>query len=62
MYIDILRRLRNADRRECITNSFLLHDSAPAHRQAFVKDVLAKKNMTTLPHPPYSPDLVVEDF
>jgi len=47
----------------CRTNSwFLLYDNAPAHRPAFVKDVLAKKNMTTLKHPPYSPDLIPDNF
>jgi hypothetical protein len=47
----------------CRTNSsFLLYDNAPAHRPVFVKDVLAKKNVTTLKHPPYSPDLVPDNL
>jgi transposase len=40
------------------TNSrFLLHDNAPAHWTVSVKDFLSKKNVTTLEHSPYSPDL-----
>ena len=67
MYTDILHRLMDAVRRKCAekwrTNSwFLLHDNAPAHRSALVKDFLAKNNMTTLEHPPYSPDQAVSDF
>jgi histone-lysine N-methyltransferase SETMAR len=65
-YTDILRRLRDAVRRKrpekWRTNSrFLLHDNAPAHRFVFAKYFLAKKNVTTLKHPPYSPDLAAAD-
>jgi hypothetical protein len=67
MYIDILRRLRDAVRRKspeiCRTNNwFLLHDNAPAHPSVFVKDFLAKNNVTTPEHPPHSPDLALADF
>jgi histone-lysine N-methyltransferase SETMAR len=45
------------------TNSwFLLHYNAPAHRSVLVKDFLAKNNVTTLEHPPNSPDLAVTDI
>jgi len=45
------------------TNSwFLHHDNAPAHPSVLVKDFLAKNNVTTLEHPPYSPDLAAADF
>ena len=45
------------------TNSwFLPHDNAPAHRSYLVKDILAKNNVTTLEHPPYSHDLTEADF
>jgi len=38
------------------TNSWLLFDNnAPTHRSVLVKDFSAKKNVTTLKHPPYSP-------
>ena len=67
MYIDILRRIRDADRRKrpekWRNNSwFFLHDNAPAHRSLLVKDFLAKNNVTTLEHPPYSPDLTLIDL
>jgi transposase len=67
MYIDILRRIRDADRRKrpekWRNNSwFFLHDNAPAHRSLLVKDFLAKNNVTTLEHPPYSPDLALAYF
>ena len=57
MYIDILRRPRNAVRRKRLekwrTNSwFLLHDNAPAHRSVLVNDFLAKYNVATLDTPP----------
>ena len=63
MYIGILRRLKDKVRRkrsEKWRNNFwfLLNHNAPAHRSVLVKDFLAKKeNMTTLEHPPSSPDL-----
>jgi len=41
---------------------FLFHDNAAAHRSVLVKDCLEKSNVTTLRHPPHSPDLVTVDF
>jgi histone-lysine N-methyltransferase SETMAR len=41
---------------------FLLHDNAPAHRSVLVKDFIAKNIVTTLEHPPYSPDMAAADF
>jgi len=66
MYTDTLRRLRDVVRRKCPakwrTNIwFLLHDNAPAHQSVFVKGFLAGNNVTTLEHPPYTPDLAVTD-
>lgn len=40
----------------------LLHDNAPAHKAAVVTDFLTRKQVTVLPHPPYSPDLSPCDF
>jgi transposase len=64
MYIAILRRLREGnDPKKRITNSwFLLHNNAPAHRSVLVKNFLAKNIVTTLEHPPYSPDPATADF
>lgn len=40
----------------------LLHDNAPAHKSAVVIDYLTSKRLSTLEHPPYSPDLAPCDF
>ena len=40
----------------------LLHDNAPAHTSSIVIHYLETKNVTMLPHPPYSPDLAPADF
>jgi histone-lysine N-methyltransferase SETMAR len=40
----------------------LLHNNAPAHKAASVCQFLAQKNVTTLYHPPYSPDLSAPDY
>ena len=40
----------------------LIHNNAPAHQSVFVKDFLAKNNVTTLEHSQNSPDLVPTDF
>ena len=40
---------------------FLHHDNAPAHTALSVHQFWAK-NMTVIPHPPYSPDLAPCDF
>jgi hypothetical protein len=67
MYIDIFRYIRDTVRRKHSkkwrTNGWcFLHDNAPAHRSVFVNDFLAKNNVTTLQHPPHSPDLAPADF
>lgn len=41
---------------------FLHHDNAPAHTALSVRQLLSKKQITTLDHPPYSPDLAPCDF
>jgi histone-lysine N-methyltransferase SETMAR len=38
------------------------HDHVPEHQMVMVKDFLAKNNVTTLEHPPYTPDLAPDDF
>ncbi|GBN95730.1 hypothetical protein AVEN_220804-1 [Araneus ventricosus] len=40
---------------------FLLHDNAPPHRALVVEKYLARHSVTTLEHPPYSPDLAPAD-
>jgi hypothetical protein len=66
MYIDILRRLSEAVRRKRLakwttSSSFLPHYNAAAHRSVFVKDFLAR-NVTTLQHSTYTPDLAAADL
>ena len=67
MYIDTLRRLRDAVRRKRLINWrtkswFPFHVNAPAHRSVLVKYFLATNNATTLEHPQYFPDLAPADF
>jgi len=52
----------NAPKKWRTNSCFLLHDNAPAHQSVFVKDFLAKNYVTTLQHPPHSPDLAPPDF
>ncbi|PNF22264.1 RING-box protein 1A [Cryptotermes secundus] len=40
----------------------LLHNNAPSHKSKIVCDFLARKGITVLDHPPYSPDLAPADF
>jgi histone-lysine N-methyltransferase SETMAR len=66
-YCDVLKRLRENMRRKrpdkWRTNNWLLHqDKAPAHTALAVQQFLASKNITVVPHPPYSPDLAPCDF
>jgi len=46
----------------CCRDFFLLHDNAPTHRTARVCQFLPPRNVTTLYHPPYSPDLSPPDY
>jgi transposase len=67
IYIDIHRRLRDSvkkKRPEILRPNiwFLIHDNAAAHRSGLVKYFLAKSNVPTLEHPPYSPDLDQTEF
>jgi hypothetical protein len=43
-------------------NWVLHHDNAPAHTVLPIREFLAKINIPTLPHLPYSPDLALCDF
>jgi hypothetical protein len=38
------------------------HDNAPAHSSFLVRNFLAKKETTVVPHPPYYSDLASADF
>lgn len=41
---------------------FLLQDNAPSHSSILVNQFLAKRQVTSIVHPPYSPDLAPADF
>jgi len=43
-------------------NWLLHHDNVPAHTSLIVREFLTKINMSTVPHPAYSPDLAPCDF
>ena len=66
LYLQVLRRLKRAvgrKRRELWPNAWILHhDNAPAHSCRIVQDFLDKHEISTLTHPPYSPDLAPNDF
>jgi len=66
-YKTVLQRLRDAVRRHrpekwCSGNRILHHDNAPAHRAVTTNEFLAKHNILSLQHSPYSPDLAPCDF
>ena len=66
-YCKVLRRMRENVRHKWLetwkNGDWLLHhDNAPAHTSLVVKEFLTKNNMTTVPHPVYSPDLAPCDF
>ncbi len=67
LYLDIMRRLRNAIRRRRphlwrSGNWYLHHDGAPAHRSLPVRRFLRNTETKILRHPSYSPDLAPADF
>jgi len=67
MYVNIFHRLRVAVRRKCpekrrTSRWFLLHNNAPAHQSVLGNDFLTENNVTTMGHPPHSPDLAPSDF
>lgn len=41
---------------------YQLHDNAPAHTAIAIRQFMARKRITVLEHPPYSPDLAPADF
>ena len=64
-YLQVLERLRNRVvrvRHEIVNMWFLHHNNVPSHTSFTVREFLAQHNITMLPHPLYSPDLVPCDF
>ena len=59
----LLNRIRRVRPGMCVSGyCFLLHDNAPSHNVAIVKQILAQRKVTVLDHPPYSPDLAPADY
>lgn len=66
-YVEVLKRLRDRVRRVRPNllgedGWILHHDNAPAHSSLLVREFLARNSITTLDHPPYSPDIAPCDF
>jgi len=66
-YCEVLKRPREGIRCKSPdkwkkNNWFLHHDNAPAHTSLVVRQFLTSKNITVIPHLPYSPDLAPCDF
>ena len=66
-FLEVLKRLHDAVRRKCPelwqSGEWLLHrDNAPTHTALSLWQFLTRNGMTTVSHPPYSPDLAPCDF
>jgi transposase len=65
-YLEVLTRLQESDRRKrpkLWPDKWILHhDNAPAHDALRVREFLAKKSITKMDQPPYSPDFAPCDF
>jgi len=64
-YLEVLECFRNRVRHVCGETAdkwFLHHNNVPSHTSFAVRKFLAQNKITTLPHPPYSPDLAPCDF
>jgi [histone H3]-lysine36 N-dimethyltransferase SETMAR len=66
-YVEVLKRLRERVRLArpelWAENAWILHqDNAPSHTALVTREFLAKNKITTMDHPPYSPDLAPCDF
>ena len=67
LYCKVLRRMRENVRCKWPEmwkngNWLLHHNNVLAHTLLVVREFLTKKNITTVPHPAYSPDLTPCDF
>uniref|UniRef100_A0A8C4PW97 Transposase n=1 Tax=Eptatretus burgeri TaxID=7764 RepID=A0A8C4PW97_EPTBU len=59
----LMRSVRDKRRDLWENNAWVLHhENAPAHSSLIIRQFLAERNVPTLEHPPYSPDLAPCDF
>ena len=59
----LVNKIRQKRRASWAGKTWILHhDNAPPHTVFSVKQFLVSKEITTLHHPPYSPDLAPRDF
>jgi hypothetical protein len=65
-YVELLKQLCEAVHRkrpELWPNDWILHhDNASPHKALSIKQFLAQKLITKMEHPPYSPDIALNDF
>ncbi len=65
-FVNVLRSFLKALKKKrptMVQNRWILHmDNAPSHSAVLTKEFLATKNIRTIRHPPYSPDLAPADF
>jgi histone-lysine N-methyltransferase SETMAR len=64
MYINQLCKLAAAlqEKRRRMVEVHLLHDNARPHAASATRQQLEELGWTTVPHPPYSPDLAPSDY
>lgn len=64
IYTEQLRKLADAvrEKRPKRLKVSLLHDNARPHTAKLTREFLEKLGWTTVPHPPYSPDLAPSDY
>ena len=61
--VRLMEKIRRKRRDLWESKQWLLHhDNAPAHSALTIRQFLTSKQVTTLDHPPYSPDLAPSDF
>ena len=65
-YIETLKKLKKRISRKRpdlpIERVLFHHDNAPCHTSVQTRETIASIGWTTLPHPPYSPDLAQSDY
>ena len=58
----VFNKFKRKHERKTVHNILLHYDNALLHDTSNIKDFLNENQVKLLPHPPYSPDLVLCDF